>query len=204
MARFDASRLALVEQGFVFALANIRGGGEYGDAWHDAGRRLKRQTTFDDFISAAEWLIARGYTSSDKLAIHGRSSGGTLVGAVVNQRPELFAAAIPEAGVMDMLRFQKFTGGANWRVETGSSDDPTEFKFLLGYSPIHNVRRSARYPALLVLAADRDDRVVPAHAYKVRGHSAGASQCSQSRTAARGCRLRPRGWQPLEISRRLG
>jgi prolyl oligopeptidase len=163
---FDASRLALLEQGFIYALANIRGGGEYGAAWHEAGRGLRRQTTFDDFIAAAEWLIANKYTSASRLAIHGVSSGGTLVGAVVNQRPELFRAAVPEAGVMDMLRFQRFTGGAQWTVETGSSDDPEQFKFLLGYSPLHNIRRDAEYPAILVLIADRDDRVVPAHSYK--------------------------------------
>jgi prolyl oligopeptidase len=163
---FEASRLALLEQGFVYALANIRGGGEYGAAWHEAGRGLRRQTTFDDFIAAAEWLIANKYTSASRLAIHGTSSGGTLVGAVVNQRPELFRAAVPEAGVMDMLRFQRFTGGVHWTVETGSSDDPEQFRFLLGYSPLHNIRRDAEYPAMLVLAADRDDRVVPAHSYK--------------------------------------
>lgn len=163
---FDASRLALLEQGFVYALANIRGGGEYGAAWHEAGRGLRRQNTFDDFIAAAEWLIASKYTSAARLAIHGVSSGGTLVGVVANQHPELFRAAVPEAGVMDMLRFQRFTGGVHWTVETGSSDDPEQFKFLLSYSPLHNIRRNAEYPAVLVLTADRDDRVVPAHSYK--------------------------------------
>ncbi len=163
---FDASRLALLEQGFVYALANIRGGGEYGAAWHEAGRGLRRQNTFDDFIAAAEWLIASKYTSPSKLAIHGVSSGGTLVSVVVNQRPDLFRAAVPEAGVMDMLRFQRFTGGVQWIGETGSSDDPKQFTFLLSYSPLHNIRRDAEYPAILVLTADRDDRVVPAHSYK--------------------------------------
>jgi prolyl oligopeptidase len=163
---FSASRLALIEQGFVYASANIRGGGEYGRPWHDAGKGKNRQTTFDDFIAAAEWLVSNKYTSPARLAAYGVSSGGTLVGTVINQRPDLFRAAVAEAGVMDMLRFQAFTGGFHWAVETGSSDKPDEFAFLRGYSPLHNIRLGARYPATLIMAADFDDRVVPAHSYK--------------------------------------
>ena len=163
---FDAGRLALIEQGFVFAMANIRGGGEYGDTWHEAGRRRKRQTTFDDFIGAAEWLVERKYTKPSRLAIHGQSSGGTLVAAVMHQRPDLFGAVVADAGVMDMLRFQRFTGGAQWIEENGSSDDADDFAVLARFSPLHTVRAGERYPAILVTAADHDDRVVPVHSYK--------------------------------------
>jgi prolyl oligopeptidase len=163
---FSSLRLALLEQGFVYASANMRGGGEYGEKWHEAGTKLRKQNVFDDFIAAAEYLIDNRYTSPEKLAIEGGSNGGLLVGAVSNQRPELFKVVVEQAGVMDMLRFQKFTIGWNWIADYGSSDNEAEFKALRAYSPIHNVRPGVKYPATLITTADHDDRVVPAHNFK--------------------------------------
>ncbi|MGA9767779.1 MAG: prolyl oligopeptidase family serine peptidase [Blastocatellia bacterium] len=163
---FSVMLLPFLEQGGVYAIANIRGGGEYGNAWHEAAIKDKRQTSFDDFIAAAEYLITEKYTSSEKLAIRGGSNGGLLVGAVMNQRPELFRVVIAQAGVMDMLRFHKFTIGWNWIAEFGSSDNPDEFKYLFAYSPLHNIREGVKYPATFITTADHDDRVVPAHSFK--------------------------------------
>jgi prolyl oligopeptidase len=163
---YAPARLAWVEQGGVFAVANIRGGGEYGKAWHDAGRLHNKQNVFDDFIAAAEYLQAQGITSADGLAIQGGSNGGLLVGAVVNQRPELFAAALPSVGVMDMLRFHLFTGGQLWMRDYGNPAEERDFRNLLRISPYHNIKPGRAYPAILVTTADTDDRVVPGHSFK--------------------------------------
>ena len=163
---FSPLRIALLEQGFVYATANLRGGAEYGEKWHEAGTKLHKQNVFDDFIAAAEWLISNKYTSPQHLAVNGGSNGGLLIGAVINQRPKLFRAAVPQVGVMDMLRFHKFTIGAGWISDYGSSDDPAQFKAIYAYSPLHNIRAGAKYPATFITTADHDDRVVPAHSFK--------------------------------------
>ncbi|WP_193940599.1 prolyl oligopeptidase family serine peptidase [Parahaliea mediterranea] len=163
---FSVTRLAWMDLGGVYAQANLRGGGEYGEAWHKAGTKLQKQNVFDDFIAAAQYLQREKYTSPEHLGIYGGSNGGLLVGAVVNQRPDLFAAAIPAVGVMDMLRFQRFTAGRFWVDDYGSSDDPEQFKALYAYSPYHNIQAGADYPAVLVTTADTDDRVVPGHSFK--------------------------------------
>jgi len=163
---FNVARILFLENGGVYAMPCLRGGGEYGEEWHRAGMLEKKQNVFDDFIAAAEYLISEKYTSSEKLAINGGSNGGLLVGAVMLQRPDLFRAALPAVGVLDMLRFQKFTVGWGWMVEYGSSDNEKDFEYLYKYSPLHNIQNGVSYPATLITTADHDDRVVPAHSFK--------------------------------------
>ncbi len=163
---FSAARVAFLEQGGVYVQMNLRGGGEYGEAWHRGGMKRAKQNVFDDAIACLEWLIANGYTSPEKLAVQGGSNGGLLVGALMTQRPDLFAVALPSVGVMDMLRFHKFTIGWNWIADYGSSDDPEEFAALHAYSPLHQLKSGITYPATLITTGDHDDRVVPAHSFK--------------------------------------
>jgi prolyl oligopeptidase len=163
---FNPAIAEFMVMGGIYASANLRGGSEYGESWHQAGMRAKKQNVFDDFIAAAEWLISNKYTSTPKLAIYGGSNGGLLVGAVLNQRPELFGAAMPAVGVMDMLRFHKFGFGTQWVGEYGSPDNPEDFKVLRAYSPLHNIRQGVKYPAVLITTSDHDDRVMPGHSLK--------------------------------------
>ncbi len=163
---FSVPNVVWLEMGGIYAQPNLRGGGEYGEDWHQAGMKLKKQNVFDDFIAAAEWLIANKYTSTPKLAIRGGSNGGLLIGACVTQRPDLFGATLPEVGVMDMLRFHKFTIGWAWTSDYGSSDNPDEFKALYAYSPLHNLKPGSKYPPTLIATSDHDDRVVPGHSFK--------------------------------------
>ncbi|MFT5533225.1 MAG: prolyl oligopeptidase [Candidatus Paceibacteria bacterium] len=206
---FSVANLAWMEMGGVYAVANLRGGGEYGESWHQAGTKLQKQNVFDDFIGAAEWLIANKVTSTPKLAIGGGSNGGLLVGAALTQRPELFGAALPAVGVMDMLRFHKFTIGWAWTADYGSSDDAAQFAALRAYSPLHNLRKATCYPATLVTTADHDDRVVPAHSFKF----AAAEQAAQAGAAPVLIRIetkaghgagKPTGKQIEEVADRWG
>jgi len=173
---FSVANMVWMELGGVYAQPSLRGGGEYGEDWHQAGMKLKKQNVFDDFIAAAEWLIANKYTSTSKLAIGGGSNGGLLVGAAMTQRPDLFGAALPAVGVMDMLRFQKFTIGWAWVSDYGSSENAEDFKALYAYSPLHNIKPGAKYPATMITTADHDDRVWPGHSFKF----AAALQAAQS------------------------
>ncbi len=177
---FSISNLVFMENGGVYAVANLRGGGEYGGDWHKAGTKMNKQNVFDDFIAAAEYLIQLGYTDSSRLAISGGSNGGLLVGAVMAQRPGLFAACFPAVGVLDMLRYHKFTAGAGWAFDYGTAEDSKEmFDYLLGYSPVHNLRSGTCYPATLVMTGDHDDRVVPAHSFKFAAELQDKQSCSR-------------------------
>ena len=185
---FSATSMAWMEQGGVYAVPNLRGGGEYGEEWHLAGTRTHKQNVFDDFLGAAEWLVANGYTKPSRLAIMGGSNGGLLVGACMTQRPDLFGAAIPQVGVMDMLRFASFTIGYAWVADYGDVKNPEEFAALRAYSPYHNLKPGTRYPATLVTTADHDDRVFPAHSFKF----AAALQAAQAGEAPTLIRLETR------------
>lgn len=176
---FSVSNVAFLERGGIYAVPNLRGGGEYGDAWHKAGTKMQKQNVFNDFIAAAEYLIKENYTSPDFLAISGASNGGLLVGATMTQRPELFRVAFPAVGVMDMLRYHRFTAGAGWAYDYGTADDNAEmFQYLLHYSPVHNVKSGTCYPATLVTTADHDDRVVPAHSFKFAAELQAKQACN--------------------------
>ena len=176
---FSVPNLVWLEMGGIYAQPNLRGGGEYGEEWHLAGTKAKKQNVFDDFNAAAEWLIANKYTSTPKLAIRGASNGGLLIGAALTQRPDLYGAALPEVGVMDMLRFHKFTIGWAWTSDYGSSDNAEDFKALYAYSPLHNLKPGTKYPPTLISTADHDDRVVPGHSFKF----AATMQADQAGTA---------------------
>ncbi|MEJ2501905.1 MAG: prolyl oligopeptidase family serine peptidase [Gemmatimonadota bacterium] len=176
---FSSSTLVFLERGGVYAVANLRGGGEYGEGWHEAGTKERKQNVFDDFIAAAEYLIAEGYTQPSRLAIAGGSNGGLLVGAVMNQRPELFGVALPAVGVMDMLRFHEFTIGWAWTGDYGSSETREGFEYLYPYSPLHNIRSNVCYPATLITTADHDDRVVPGHSFKYAATLQQAQGCDR-------------------------
>jgi prolyl oligopeptidase len=168
-----------LELGGVYAVANLRGGGEYGSAWHRAGTRERKQNVFDDFIAAGEYLVREKYTTPSRLAIRGGSNGGLLVAASMIQRPDLFAVALPAVGVLDMMRYQKFSGGAFWSDDYGSSDDPAAAKYLLAYSPLHSLKPGTCYPATLITTADRDDRVVPSHSFKFAAALQRAQGCAR-------------------------
>jgi len=176
---FSVSTAVWLEQGGVYVVANLRGGGEYGEEWHLAGTKERKQNVFDDFIAAAEHLVAAGYTRPDRLAIQGGSNGGLLVGAVTNQRPDLFGVALPAVGVMDMLRFHRFTIGSAWTSDYGSADDPEGFRYLRAYSPLHNITPGTCYPATLITTADHDDRVVPGHSFKYAATLQRAQGCTR-------------------------
>jgi prolyl oligopeptidase len=176
---FRVDQLAWLEMGGVYAQPSLRGGAEYGEEWHRAGMFEKKQNVFDDFIGAAEYLIREKYTSSSRLVMEGGSNGGLLVGAVMTQRPELFAVAVPEVGVLDMLRYDRFTGGSAWAVEYGSAQDPKQFPYLIKYSPLHNLKPGTCYPATLVVTADHDDRVVPSHSFKFAAALQAAQGCAK-------------------------
>lgn len=177
--RFSSAVAGWLELGGIYAVANLRGGGEYGEQWHRAGTRERKQNVFDDFIAAGEYLVQQRYTAPARLAIHGRSNGGLLVGATMLQRPDLFGAALPAVGVLDMMRFQKFSAGPYWVDDYGSSDEPQGAKYLLAYSPLHNLRSGTCYPATLITTADRDDRVVPSHSFKFAAALQAAQSCSK-------------------------
>ena len=182
---FSVKNAIWLEQGGIYAVANIRGGGEYGKKWHDAGTKMQKQNVFDDFIAAAEFLIEKKYTSSDFLAISGRSNGGLLVGACMTQRPDLMKVALPAVGVLDMLRYHIFTSGAGWAYDYGTSEESKEmFEYLKNYSPVHNVKENVAYPATMVFTGDHDDRVVPAHSFKFAAHLQD-KQCGKNPTLIR-------------------
>ena len=174
---FSVSNLTFIEHGGIYAVANLRGGGEYGDTWHNAGIKMKKQNVFNDFIAAAEYLIKEKYTSKQYLAISGGSNGGLLIGACMTQRPDLFKVCFPAVGVLDMLRYNKFTAGAGWAYDYGTAEDSKEmFDYLYHYSPVHNVKTQC-YPATLITTGDHDDRVVPAHSFKFASSLQAAQTC---------------------------